>query len=361
MTDDVVIVGGGLAGGAAATLLARAGRHVRLLERDSQPAHKICGEFLSEGPQQTLARLGVDLDYLGASAITTLRLVNGRHTIEAPLPFIARGITRKRLDAALLDRAAAAGATIERGTAAREIRSTCVETAAGSLRPAVLMLASGKHEVRGAARDTGGCEIGYVGFKTYWQLSPSAGAELEGLIVVILFEGGYAGLQLVEDRKANLCLLIGKRQLASVGGTWEQLLARLLLEPHLEALLGDAVPLSPKPLAIAGVPYGFLHAGDALDGFFRLGDQGTVIPSFCGEGMAIALRSAVMGAAMVSAGGTSRDHATAVRKEFGNRVRLAMLLQRAGKQDWSRNAVWAMLSLYPAMAGHLAKLTRVPQ
>ena len=38
---DVVIVGGGLAGSAAAIGLARAGRYVILIERDAQAQHKI--------------------------------------------------------------------------------------------------------------------------------------------------------------------------------------------------------------------------------------------------------------------------------------------------------------------------------
>ena len=52
----VLVVGGGLAGAAAASILAEAGRPVTVLERDRAPAHKICGEFLSGEALADLAR-----------------------------------------------------------------------------------------------------------------------------------------------------------------------------------------------------------------------------------------------------------------------------------------------------------------
>jgi len=70
--SEAVIVGGGLAGGAAAIQLARASHGVHLLERECEPVDKICGEFLSIEAQRALDRLGIDLDRLGASRIGTL-------------------------------------------------------------------------------------------------------------------------------------------------------------------------------------------------------------------------------------------------------------------------------------------------
>src|SRR3712207_9480650 len=104
-TEQIVIVGGGLAGASAACILARAGRPALLIERDPEPRHKVCGEFLSVEAQAYLAHLGIDLDYLGASRISLLRLVHGRDMAEADLPFVARGLSRKILDEALLQEA----------------------------------------------------------------------------------------------------------------------------------------------------------------------------------------------------------------------------------------------------------------
>src|SRR5215207_11293847 len=87
-----IAVGGGLAGGAFALQLARKGRRVVLLERTREPHHAVCGEFLSEEAQVVLASLGLDLSALGASSITSIRLVKGERQATSRLPFKAAGL-----------------------------------------------------------------------------------------------------------------------------------------------------------------------------------------------------------------------------------------------------------------------------
>ena len=119
---------GGLAGcltsepvTSAACILAQAGRPALLIERETAPRHKVCGEFLSIEAQTYLARLGVSLDDLGASRIAAVRLVHGRTMAQADLPFIARGVSRRVLDEVLLGRAASSGARLVRGPVVRTI------------------------------------------------------------------------------------------------------------------------------------------------------------------------------------------------------------------------------------------------
>lgn len=83
---DGIVIGGGLAGSALATLLARAGKDILVLEKESAPHHKVCGEFLSEKAADYLRLLDIEPQDLGAHQIHSLRLVNGQDSVTSKLP-----------------------------------------------------------------------------------------------------------------------------------------------------------------------------------------------------------------------------------------------------------------------------------
>ena len=60
MRPEVLVVGGGPSGAAAALALARLGRRVSVLEREAAPRHAVCGEFLSADALKIIAE-----DYQG--------------------------------------------------------------------------------------------------------------------------------------------------------------------------------------------------------------------------------------------------------------------------------------------------------
>jgi choline dehydrogenase-like flavoprotein len=91
---DVAIIGGGLAGSAAAMELALTGRKVVLLEKGMTAQDKVCGEFINFEAQHYLSQLGLDLAALNAESITRVRLIRGRKLVSARLPF--RALSRSR-------------------------------------------------------------------------------------------------------------------------------------------------------------------------------------------------------------------------------------------------------------------------
>ncbi|HMH14412.1 MAG TPA: FAD-dependent oxidoreductase [Edaphobacter sp.] len=124
MQDEVLIVGGGVAGCAVSIALARKGRSVTLIEREPTPRHKVCGEFLSGEALEDLHALGIDVAALGAVPIDYVRLAAARRAAEAPLPFHAASLTRKALDTALIAEAIAAGVSVQRGRGVQSLSRT---------------------------------------------------------------------------------------------------------------------------------------------------------------------------------------------------------------------------------------------
>ena len=211
--------------------------------------------------------------------------------------------------------------------------------------------------MRGAKRDTRGTIDGLIGFKQYFRVSAATQAALRGHIEVVLFEGGYAGLQLVEDGVANLCLLVDKRRLGQGGGQWPGLFGSLFDEPHLARRLGDAHEILDRPLTISGVPYGFVHRTGGTA--FRLGDQAGVIPSFSGDGMSIALHSARVAARAVVEGASAETYHARLRRDIAAQIARATWLQRLGTSRVGRATLLAGLTLVPAAMARAAAWTRV--
>ena len=349
----VLIAGGGVAGGAAACLL---GANATLIEREPGPHDKICGEFISWEAQDALARLGIDPLALGAAPIGVVRLIHEAAEATAPLPGRGVSLSRRVLDEAILRRASARGAKIIRGQAVRRLVPHGVEIdAIGRIEADRVLLATGKHDLRGAKRD--GQPEQLVGLKMYYRLSPEQAGQLEGHVEVILFPGGYAGLQPVEDARANLCLLIRRDAFDEAGASWPGVVAYLLrASRHLARRLNRATQQLERPVAIFRVPYGFVHrpTSDDPPGVARLGDQMGVIPSFSGDGMAVALHTAF---AAVQTTDAAQYHRR-IRADLAGQIRRAMMLHRAGQSR--PGAVAAAARAWPGALALVARLTRVP-
>lgn len=358
MVSGVLVLGGGLAGAGAASLLAGAGQTVRLLEREQGAHHKVCGEFLSIEAQRDLQRIGLDLERLGAVPIGRVRLVSGKRNAEAPLPFTALGVSRKLLDEALLEHAGRRGAKIERGVRVTRVDGEKVTTSHGDERASRVLLATGKHDVRGARRAGPTGESAYVGFKMHFRPDPRSRAELEGLIELVMFKGGYAGIQLVSAEVMNLCLIVSRERLAAAGGEWPTLLAGLIDEPGLARRLDDAQPLFAKPLAISGLPYGYVSKDTR--GIYRLGDQAAMTASLTGDGMAIALRSAVMASECVLSDIPPEAYQARLTRAVSSQVRRAMWLQRAAQMPPLLALALPAVRYCPQLLSKAAAMTRLP-
>lgn len=158
MSDwDAVVVGAGPAGAAAAYAAASAGARTLLVDRAEIPRYKCCGGGLIG---LSSATAGIDLAPLTRDAVTRMTFTKDgrqrytRHARGARPVF--RLVMRAEFDAALVDRAVAAGVTVRTGVAVRSVADAEVTLATGEvLRAGAVVGADG----------SGGRTGGYVGVR----------------------------------------------------------------------------------------------------------------------------------------------------------------------------------------------------
>ncbi len=365
MHDKVLVLGGGVAGCAASIALARKGKNVTLIERETRPRHKVCGEFLSGEALEDLHALGIDIASLGAVPLHAVRLAAAKRAAEAPLPFPAASLTRKALDTALLAEAVAAGVRVECGRSVQSLNRMAsgawqATLDDGSSREApTVLLATGKHDLRGHGRPKDPHQ--WVAFKMYYRLSTAQTAELADASELTLYAGGYGGIQPVEDGIANFCCVVQRRYFARAGLRWEGLLAKMQQDcPHLAMRLDGAEPLLDKPITVTHIPYGYLRRATE-DGLYCIGDQAAVIPSFTGDGISIALHTARRAVAAYLAGESAPVFQPKLRSAMLPQMRLAEAAANGLNNALARAVLPFCLRVWPGAMRVTARLTRVTQ
>jgi flavin-dependent dehydrogenase len=361
--NEVLILGGGVAGCAASIALARKGRSVTLIEREPEPRHKVCGEFLSGEALEDLQLLGIDVASLGAIPIDYVRLAAARRAAEAPLPFPAASLTRRALDTALIAGALAAGVRVEQGRSVQSLTRTTGNVWQATLddgatrEAATVFLATGKHDLRGHARPKDPHR--WIAFKMYFRLAPGQAAEIARASELMLYPGGYGGIQPVQGGIANLCCVVQQRYLSRDGNRWENFLAKMQREcPHLAMRLAGAVPLLDKPIAVTHIPYGFIRR-TTEDGLYCIGDQAAVIPSFTGDGISVALHTARCAVAACLADEPAPIFQAKLRSALLAQMRLAEFAADGMNNALARAVLPFFLRAWPGVMRVTASLTRV--
>ncbi len=342
-SPDVAVVGGSLAGSAAAAALSRGGAAVVVLEKARFPRSKICGSFLSHEARPVLERMGALQEVLdaGAGRITRFALVGptGR-SLEGDLPAPVLSLSRARLDSIAAAAAGRQGATFRFGSGVNSIEGNLREgfrlrTGDGEVRARVLLGTWGRYSPLDGqlGRPRYRKKASLVGFGK--QLAGD-GSSLAGRAVLLLFEGGYLGLSLVEGGVVNLAALASPKVAQSAHHDFDTLLSRLKRESAaLSCALHGLSPLAGPVLVSEPVHLG-LHgcvAGDVL----LAGDAAGVIDPYTGTGMALSLLTGEASAAPIldflagrlDAEGLKREHRRAHHAVTGGRFLWSRLFRPA--------------------------------
>lgn len=301
---DVIVVGAGPAGSVAALTLARAGARVCLLERDTMPRPKLCGDTINPGAVATLSRMGLEGGPLAAGVRLRGMLVTGPRVAVRSLygPGVAGlAVSRQELDLWLAQQAVAAGARLECGVRVQGLlwRGDELPAVAGvelgaagktvRMPAAVTIAADGRESVLARAVNL----IRHPRKPRRWAFGVYA-TDVAGVTDVgemHVRRGHYIGLAPLGTNLTNICVVTGRE---TDGRTPEEVIRRALdsdgqLRDRTSGLRMEGSPRVLGPLAVdcqvPGVP-GLLLAGDAA-GF---------VDPMTGDGMHIAIRGGLLAA-----------------------------------------------------------------
>jgi flavin-dependent dehydrogenase len=370
---DLIVVGGGPAGTAAAITAARDGARVFLVERGQFPRHKVCGEFVSAESLGLLEAL-LDSEHVAllknAVRIPGARLYLDGRTLKTAIHPPAASIARLDLDAALWHSAERAGVDVRQRVTVRSVSGTgpfCVMTTAGDFETLAVINASGRwSNLNPPPAGNGNRNHGekWLGLKAHF-----AEASPEPSVDLYFFAGGYCGVQPVNLDPLNLAdetpklgrVNASAMVRADVASSLSEVLARHpLLHERSRKWLPLTDPVSTSPLA-------FRDPQPVGDGMLMAGDAVAFVDPFVGDGISLALRSGALAAQCLVAffqGQNSLAEVTyaydeAYRERLASVFRSSSRIRRLlGLPSTLRKPVLSVLEKAPAVTEYLVRKTR---
>jgi len=356
---DVIVVGAGPGGSAAAYHMARHGLRVLLLEKTEFPREKVCGDGLTPRATRQLIRMGVDTsEKAGWLHNRGLRVIGGGVRLELDWPELASfpnyGLVRTRLDFddMLARRAVEAGALLRTGVTVTgpvldaDGRAIGVEAKTGPGKEPVqyrapLVIAadgvSGKLPLAMGLTKRDDRPIG-VAVRRYYQSPVRADDDyLESWLELRSAQDrdrllpGYGWIFGLGDGRVNVGLGILNSSSAFGKTNYRAMLTDWLnTTPEEWGMRGE--DNADGPILGAALPMGFNRVPHYTRGVMLVGDSGGMVNPMNGEGIAYAMESGELAAevavqALARPAGADRERAlhaypAELKVRFGGYYRL---------------------------------------
>ncbi|MDW5266424.1 MULTISPECIES: NAD(P)/FAD-dependent oxidoreductase [Acidobacteriaceae] len=302
---DIVIVGGGPIGLAAAIALRQAGADVLIADACEPPIDKACGEGLMPDSLCELSKLGIDLAQVAGTPFDGIRFADRQSTVSARFAEgQGLGVRRLALHRQLLDRAAAMGVRM-RWKSLVELRHGEEPTLGGEvLRYKYLIGADGESSRTRAwaGLSAGGVRSRRFGFRAHFEFDrgDETGIYSGGRHVEVHWgDGGQAYVTPVGERM--VCVAVISRSQSP--GTFQSVIDSI---PALRGSLARAKQLTPQRGAVTTT--------SSFDRVVRgrvalVGDALGTADAITGEGLAMGFRQALLLRDSIAEGGLKRYQA----------------------------------------------------
>lgn len=322
--NDVLIIGGGLAGLTAAIHLSKIGLHVIVLEKNEYPKHKVCGEYISNEVLPYLKWLDIDITQLHPTNITKLQLSTHKgSTINGKLPLGGFGISRYTLDAYLYKKAIANGSKIIQENAEtvvfNENQFTVTTANQTILKAEIVIGAFGKRSNMDQKLSRN-----FIHKKSSWLAVKAhySGFYPNDVVGLHNFKGGYCGVSKVENDTINICYLADYETFKKHKNIAEYQKEVVCQNPQLKVIFENAKLLFDTPLTISQISF---DKKDNVDNhILMIGDTAGLIHPLCGNGMAMAIHSAKIASELIG-------------NYFSNKIQSRTELECKYSEEWNFN------------------------
>ncbi len=328
---EIVIIGGGLSGLVASLLLNSAGHQVVLIEKKTYPFHRVCGEYVSNEVRDFLNRNGLFPDFLDLPEIRQFEFSDTQgNSVHIPLDLGGFGISRFLLDQWLFQRAIDKGVEIRTGIQVNDLIYNTAEdlfdiqlSDFSTLRSPYVLGAFGKRSKLDKSLNR----------KFIFQRSPYIGVKyhvktdfLRDTVALHNFNGGYCGLNAIEEDKFNLCYLGSRDQLRQFGSVEEMEKRVLWKNPILSRVFQESEFLFDKPEVITEI--NFEAKLPVENHVLMLGDSAGLITPLCGNGMAMAIHSAKLATEALNQGSSRAEVEKIYSKNWEGQFRQRLAVGR---------------------------------
>ncbi len=361
---EVIIVGGGLAGLTSSILLKNAGLSVLVIEKNTYPFHRVCGEYVSNEVVSFLKKNDIFPDQLSPSQISKFEITstNG-HSSTLKLDLGGFGLSRFALDYFLFQKATGVGVQFIQ-EAADDIYFENDHFKVTTKNGAVFYAT----QVIGAYGKRSGLDR-KLNRKFFFQQSPYVGVKYHikhdhapDTVTLHNFKNGYCGINAIENDLVNLCYLTHRANVKRYGNIAEMELKVLFENPHLKRIFTEAEFVWDKPLVINEIS--FETKRPVENHILMAGDSAGMITPLCGNGMAMAIHSGKIVSDNVIAYFTSHKNRKRLEQQytqewlglFKNRLTVGRYIQKMFGSRWMSEVAVGLTTVKP-IAKWLVKQT----